>query len=714
MRQVRHGVVMAALAAVVVWLGVTALPAGAQTGEAASPLRYPAEFSTDHRLTATGTPSPGDDDGEEADVDDPEGILDLDIEQLARTDVVVPSMDVEVTSVTRTEGTVGQSPTAIFVITPEMIRRSGATCIPEVLRMVPGLEVARINSDVWAISSRGFNDRFANKLLVQIDGRSIYTPIFSGVFWEANHVMLQDVERIEVIRGPGATVWGANAVNGVINIVTKSAEDTQGLLFSGIAGTEERGQTNFRYGGTTRCGVNWRVYGTQFDRDRGTLPGQQAFDDWRAKQAGFRMDWQPTQCDSVTVQGDLFDTDAGYSSEYQFTTEPYTRRIIEDVRFRGGNLLTRWARDLGEDRGWTAQLYYDRFEHRFFPLRENTDTIDVDFQYEFPLGPRHKFVCGCEYRYRKIRTDGSFSDSFDPSDRDLDLFSYFVQDQVTLSPDRLFLTVGSKFEHNEFTGFEFQPTCRLLWAPDKRRAAWAAISRAVRTPSLRDDSLIYPFANFLVGPPPPLYLRFVGNSALQSEEMMAYEMGYRAQPTDRFFWDLSVFFNKYENLQLWVPTSPFPVPPYWDFMAENAMDGESYGFELSATREITPCWRVTGNYSYLQMQLHTDVPGGEAAEGTSPNHQVYLRSSWDLACHLEFDMTLRYVDSLQSAGLAGPLVVPSYTAMDLRLGWRPSECFEAAVVGQNLLDSHHFESFGADTPATEVDRGVYATVTWRH
>lgn len=709
MSQDRHGALMvAALAVAVVWLGLTASPAGAQSGDAASVLAYPAGFDSDYRLAAFNEPSAGDDDGRE-DVADPEGILDLDIDQLAKTDVVVPSMDVEVTSVTRTEGTVGQSPAAIFVITAEMIRRSGATCVPEVLRMVPGLQVARINSDVWAISSRGLNDRFANKLLVQIDGRSIYTPIFSGVFWEANHVMLEDVERIEVIRGPGATVWGANAVNGVINIVTKSAKDTRGLLVSGIAGTEEREQTNFRYGGTSRCGVNWRVYGMQFDRDRGTLPGQRAFDDWRAKQAGLRMDWQPTQCDSVAVQGDLFETDAGYSAQWQFTTEPYTRRIVEDASFRGGNLLARWARDLGEDRGWTAQLYYDRFEHRFFPLSESTDTIDVDLQYEFPLGPRHKFVTGCEYRYRRIRTEGSFSNSLDPPNRDLDLFSYFVQDQITLSPDHLFLTVGSKFEHNEYTGFEFQPTCRLLWAPDERRAVWAAVSRAVRTPALRDDSLVFPFANILFGPPPPVYLRFVGNPALQAEEMMAYEMGYRAQPTDRFFWDLSVFFNKYENLQLWVPTSPFPVPPYWDFMAQNAMDGETYGFELSATREITPCWRVTANYSFLRMHLHTDSDGVGLAEGTSPHNQAYLRSSWDLPRHLEFDMTLRYVDGLYSE--FG--IVPSYIAMDLRLGWRPSECFEAAVVGQNLLDSHHFEFFGADTPATEVDRGVYATVTWR-
>ncbi len=661
------------------------------------------------------------DDPADDDVDDADDILKLadeSLESLSNRQVVAPALDVEVTSVTRTESTVGRSPAAIFVITPEMIRRSGATSVPEALRMAPGLEVARVNSNEWAVSSRGFNSRFANKLLVQIDGRSIYSPVFSGTFWEANHVMLEDVERIEVIRGPGATVWGANAVNGVINIITKSAKDTQGLLFSGGAGTEERGFTNLRYGGTTQSGVNWRVYGMQFDRDGGTLPGGDAVDDWRFEQGGFRADWQPTCCDTVTFQGDYFNGDTGNDFLQQFPAAPFTRRIAEDTSFRGGNVLMRWSRDLGQDRGWAVQCYYDRFEHHLSPTRDDTDTIDFDFQREFPLGWRHKLLWGCGYRYHKVRTRGTFSVSYDPSGRDLDLFSYFLQDQITLSPERLFLTVGSKFEHNDFTAFEFQPTARLLWAPDPRRAVWAAVSRAVRTPSITDENTRIKIFNIPVGPPPPVFAQLSGDRAVESEDLTAYEVGYRAQPTDAFSWDIAVFFNKYEDLIVFNPPPlGFPAPSIWSWPAVNGMNGETYGGELSATLQVNPCWRLTGSYSYLQMQVHPDVgidSDTNHVEHQSPHSQVYCRSSWDFAHDLQFDLMLRYVDSLHTHRGITSGRVPKYLTMDVRLGWRPSENLEVAVVGQNLLDDHHLEFHGQDAFSTEVDRGVYGTVTLQY
>jgi len=654
--------------------------------------------------------------GGEGQVDDPEGILDLDIEQLARTDVVVPSMDIEVTSVTRTESTVGRSPAAVFVITPEMIRRSGATCIPEVLRMVPGLEVARINSNQWAVSSRGFNSRYANKLLVQIDGRSIYNSFFSGVYWEANDVMLEDIERIEVIRGPGATVWGANAVNGVINIITKSSQDTQGLLVNGVAGTEERGITAARYGGRLGRTATYRVYGKWFDRDRGYLPGAPTHDDWRLGQGGFRMDWRPTPCDTVTVQGDYYDGQVGLEFPEQIPAFPFERDVVEDGHLFGGNVLARWSRDQGKDRGWAVQFYYDDFHRHVSVLDAGVETIDVDFQHQFPLGWRHKLVWGGGYRYYSDHSHGSFSVSFDPHQRDANFFDYFLQDEITLVDDRLFLMVGSKFVHNSYTGFEYQPGGRVLWSLDPRRVAWAAISRAVRVPARSDDDMRLKTFNIPMGPPPPVFVQLTGDRGVDSEELMAYEVGYRAQPTDQFSWDLAFFFNKYEDLIVYNPgpIPPRPGPPdfwIWPWVATNGMDGTTYGGELTATWQVTPGWRMTGSYSYLRMHLHADAAVDsrvEDPEGYSPSNQVYWRSSWDLNYDIQFDLTLRYVDALRTAG------VPSYTTMDFRLGWRPSTDFEIAVVGQNLLDDHHWEFLGDDSFATEVDRGVYGTVTWRH
>jgi len=685
-------------------------------------LAQPATPFEEERSAGAVAPMPprGDtpDGSETSEASDSDDILEMDIEQLSRLDVVVPAMDVEVTSVTRTESTVGRSAAAVFVIDQEMIRRSGARCIPEALQMAPGLEVARIDSSRWAVSARGFNSRFANKLLVQIDGRSVYTPNFSGVFWEALDVMLEDIERIEVIRGPGATVWGSNAVNGVINIITKKAKDTQGLLLSGGAGNEERGFTGLRYGGRRSNDLQWRVYTKQYDRDRGTVPGATAADDHRLVQSGFRADWTPNCCDTITVQGDYFVGDQGMRYPEQLGVAPYSRVVDEDVRLSGGNVLMRWDRDQGDGRSWALQCYYNRFSRELSVLEESLDTIDVDFQQQIPVAARHKLIYGGGYRYHTDHLPGGFSVRFDPDRRDTNLFSYFVQDEITLSEERLFLTVGSKFEHSSYTPFEYQPSARLLFSPDPRRAVWGAVSRAVRSPARADDDMRNRIRNIPLGPPPapPMYVQLTGDRSIESEDMLAFEAGYRAQPTDRFSWDVALFFNRYEDLVVFVPNAVFPTPPpplIWTWDAMNAMRGDTYGGELTATLAINPCWRVTGSYSFLRMALQTDPgidPALEAPEEASPRNRVYLRSSWDLVHNLEFDLTLRYVDSIVVQ--RNPFA--SYITMDVRLGWRPSDHFEMAVVGQNLLDGHHYEFFGQDALATQVDRGAYGMVTWRY
>jgi iron complex outermembrane recepter protein len=609
-------------------------------------------------------------------------------------------MNVRVTTVSREESTVGESPAAVFVITQEMIHRSGATSIPELLRMAPGVNVARASSNQWVVGIRGFDNVLNNKLLVQVDGRTVYSPLQSGVFWDSVDYPLEDIDRIEVVRGPGGTVWGANAVNGVINIITKSAKDTQGGLVTAGGGTEERGFTDFRFGGHIGDNLNYRVYAKWFERDRGFNAMGLATDDWRAGRAGGRIDWTPGHKDTITLQGDWFETVSGQLSGLVGT----------DRESRGGNVLGRWTHELGKDSNWQLQAYWDRFEQRLRNGADTfgTDTYDVDFQQQFPIGDRQKFIYGAGFRLQKILFSGI---GIKPAVNETrSVLSVFLQDEIKLVQDRLSLTIGSKFEHNEFTGFEYQPSGRLLWTPTKRQSVWLAVSRAVRTPDILEN-------DFQVQPV------LVPNRDLHSEEVIAYELGYRAQATDRLSFDTALFYNTYNRLSIFGPVTPGSVLPL-EFM--NGMTGETYGAELAVTWKPFDWWKLSGAYSYLKLNLHANrnlAPGfqdiAEATEKQSPQNHFYIRSSFDLTAHFQLDLILRYVDNLPSVTprpAAGLLTAPTpgvqnYVTLDARLAWKPNDNLEFAVVGQNLLDDHHLEN--AASPLIEVDRGVYGSITYR-
>lgn len=676
------------------------------------------------RQTSSAQDVPADDSRADDPLNDPNDILSLadeSLESLSARDVVVPAMDVEVTSVSRTESTVGRSPAAVFVVTNEMIRRSGARSIPDVLRMAPGVQVARISASKWAVSARGFNGNFANKLLVQIDGRSVYTPLFAGVYWDVQDLVLDDVERIEVIRGPGATVWGANAVNGVINIITKDAEQTQGTLVQGGAGTEELGFTTARVGGRLGNDAHYRVFAKWFERDRGHVLADDAQDDWRQGRVGFRIDSHPTCCDTMTLQGAYYDGTNGSRSLAPDPSPPdFVATIDEDTDVSGGNVLFRWSRILDEQSDWALQLYYDRTSRQTDGngFGEDRDTIDLDFQRRFPLAERHSLIWGFGYRNTKDKIqDVPFRLTLDPDQRADDLFSYFVQDEIALSEDLLYLTVGSKFEHNDYTVFEYQPTGRLLWTPSPRHSIWTSISRAVRTPSRGENDVQITGLPVALGPP-PVFPLMTGSRGLQAEDLLAYEAGIRVQPTDAFYWDLAVFFNSYEDVIAITSGAPVAgVMPgggaaiFVPGQGGNLMSGQTYGFELAASYEMNPCWRVYGAYTFLRMALHTD-PGIQplARNGENPRNQVYLALSGDLNYGLQLDLIGRYTDSLPALG------VPSYLVMDLRLAWHANPNTEMFVVGRNLLDQEHPE-FGFDTltggTATEVQQEVYGGLTWR-
>jgi iron complex outermembrane receptor protein len=638
-------------------------------------------------------------------------------------------MEMEVTTVSRTESTVGESAAAVFVITAEMIRRSGATTIPELFRMVPGLNVARIDGNKWAINARGFNDRFANKLLVQIDGRTLYNVLFSGTYWDTVNYPLEDIERIEVIRGPGASVWGANAVNGVINIITKSSRDTQGGLGVAGGGTEERGFGTFRYGDQVKENVTSRVYGSYFNRDEQYAVAGNADDAWWGGGAGARIDWNATDRDLVTVQGDYARTEAGRRDTRPQITAPFLFTNVEDEVTREGNLLGRWTRRLQDDSRWTLQAYWDRFERDSGNeiLISQYDIFDLDFQHQFAWNEGQQIVYGFGYRFvdssRRESFDDGFTFGFDDLTRRTHLFSFFLQDEITLVPDRLRVLLGSKLEHNDHSGFEVQPTTRLTWTPTRKQMVWCAVSRAVRTPSINEDNsrLTYlPFSGtstFLQSQPSP---------EMEAEDLLAYELGYRAQATDRFSFDLALFYNDYRNLRSTRTEAPMAgpggttlIPLFFD----NELRGETVGIEPAVKWQLTDWWQLYAAYSYLQMQLHRsdDMPASvEAPEGQSPRQQLFLQSSWTLPAHIELDLMGRFVDRLSGFDpTGGPNAndsVDRYVSFDVRVAWRPNHNLEVAVVGQNMLDDHHQE-FGTNpfirSPIVEIQRSIYGKITWR-
>lgn len=636
-------------------------------------------------------------------------ILNMDIDQLARTPVVVPSMDIPVTSVTKKESTVGRSAAAVFVITPEMIRHSGATCIPEALRMAPGLEVAKIDSSKWAITCRGFNSRYANKLLVLIDGRSVYTPVYSGVEWDMQDVLMEDIERIEVIRGPGSTLWGANAVNGVISIITKRAKDTQGAYVMAGGGTYEKLFEGVRYGGTIGENIHYRFYGKHFERAPGYDPTGPNYDGWAQGRAGFRMDYTP-ECDDAftfTLQGDCFTGGVGSTSINTLTVPPYERTLYGQGQISGENLLARWRRVYDKESDLTLQLYYDHYCRKQLVLTEDVRTFDIDLQYRFPLGDRHSITCGAGARnqHEYVPSKNYFTIHFTPPETTITTTSQFVQDAITIVEDRIELTLGCKLEQNPYTGLEYQPSIRMLFTPDRKHTFWGAVSRAVRTPSYYEEAFTAT-AHSNSG----IFPRINGSRAMRSEEMVAYELGYRTQATDNFSWDVATFYNHYGLLATVFPSTPYPEfnppPPHMilPFYFTNGPTADTYGVELATDLKISDRWRLHGQYTYFHMSMLNNP-------GTDPSNQVYLDSTWKLGENVDFDLIARYVDSLPGIG------VKNYITMDMRLGWRPRENFELAFVGQNLLQPYHLE-FGstyldARTQVTEVPRGVYGTATWR-
>jgi iron complex outermembrane receptor protein len=597
-------------------------------------------------------------------------------------------MDVEVTSVSKSPEKLSEAASAIQVITSADIQHSSATSIPEALRLASNLEVAQIDSRQWAITARGFNNVFADKMLVLIDGRTVYTPLYAGVYWDVQDTMLEDLDRIEVISGPGATQWGANAVNGVINITTKGAEDTQGGLVAATAGTAENVSGEARYGGQLAPGVYYRIYGKYFDRSASDDPtnGLRAGDAWHVGQGGFRLDWDAAQGNHVTFQGDTYDgaVTTGGSS---------------DVRMNGANLLTRWTHPIAENSDFQLQLYYDRtFRQIPGSFGETLDTYDVDFQYRVPLGHAHNLVMGTGYRLQDDNITNTPSQAFLPPHIGLNSFNLFAQDKITLLPDRLHLTVGTKVEHVYFTGWELEPSGRLAWTPDSIETVWGAISRAVRSPSRIDTDLYSPAV-------PPY--RIAGGPDVSSEKLVSYELGYRIQVSPQLAFSLATYYNDYNDLRGLEPLNP---PAAYPVQISSGLEGHSTGAELTADWRLTGWWRLHGGYT--EMRVHSQPQPGSRDRTSSrsiasdPNRQALLRSLWNLSADWDFDATARYVAPIAYESVSG------YAELDLRLAWRFAPGWELSVNGQNLIHRDHAE-FNSPNSRRDIPRSVDGKVSWR-
>ena len=617
-------------------------------------------------------------------------------------------MNVEVTSVARHPEKLLQAASAIQVITQEDIRRSGATSIPEALRLADNLQVAQKNSHDWAISARGFNTALGNKLLVMIDGRTVYSPLYSGVFWDAQDYLLEDIDRIEVISGPGGALWGANAVNGVINIITKSAKDTQGFYAEAGGGTQPKDFGGARYGGDIGSDAQFRVYGKYFDRgDEVIAGGSPESDAWRQGRAGFRVDSEASAQDKLTVQGDYYDG-------------PENVQTGGTGDQSGDNLLGRWTRILSDESDLSLQSYIDETHLtdpipplmvsglQFSPagnLYDDLLTYDVDFQHRFRLGTRNRIAWGLGFR----RTHDAVIDApalgFLPNVLNQNLYSAFAQDEIDLQRNLSF-TLGTKLEHNAYTGFELEPDARLSWHVNSSQSLWAAVSRAVRTPSR--------IARDITEGSPPYPVAVTGNPNFTSEAVIAYELGYRAQLNSKFTTSVSTFYNQYNDVRSASFTPATILPLYF----ANNLEGDTYGAEFSGNYQVSENWSLHAGYTLLREHLRVK-PGqydlNDALNETAdPKHQFSIRSSLNLPWRAEFDTALRWVDTLQTNDGPTPGTVPSYFELNTRLAWHANDRLEISVAGQNLLHADHVEYGFPSSTRVEIQRSVYGKLAWRY
>jgi iron complex outermembrane receptor protein len=586
--------------------------------------------------------------------------------------------------------------------------------------MVPGVQVAQINANKWAISVRGFNGQYSNKLLVMVDGRTIYTPTFSGVFWDSQDIPLDTIERIEVIRGPGATVWGANAVNGVINIITKPAQETPGTLLTGGAGTHDAGFGNARHGGKLGTKAAYRIFTRGVAARHFPQPGGgDGSDDWHSLHGGFRADSEVSPQDSLMLEADAYSGNAGERASAPVSIWPPVNQVLSlRDRFSGWNVLSRWNHVVSGHSDTSLQFYFDRETRGDGTYGIGINTVDLDFQHHLRLASRHDLVWGLGYRVSSDTSISTLRVSFTPAGRQLELFSGFLQDEIALRPDRVFLSIGAKLEHSDYNQLAFQPSARVTWKASDRQMFWAAVSRAERTPARGDDGLRINYGVYSASSPLPMMISMFGNPQEKPEELIATEAGYRTALLQRLSLDWTVFYNHYQHLVSIEPGAPYlEVEPLPHVVVPsrfgNLLHGESHGVEVFGNYKVSRRWSLMPGYSFIGMHLHAAAQSGDTTmpgwiAHSMPQHQAQLQSRLDLPGRWQWNLGAYFVDRVPSIG------VPSYTRLDSNLSWQASERFMVTIAGQNLLRDRHQEYGGIDSSVlpSMIERSAYARFSW--
>jgi iron complex outermembrane receptor protein len=621
---------------------------------------------------------------------------------------------IEVTSVSREPRSGFRTPAAISVLTTEDIRQSGATNLPDLLRLIPGVQVAQIDSVQRAVGIRGFQGLLSKSVLVLLDGRSLYTPLFAGVYWEMQTTLLEDIDRIEVIRGPGGTIWGPNAVNGVINIITKNTKDTHGSFVTLGTGNVEQGSLDWRYGaGTDR--LHYRIYGKGFTRGPQYHFDGRNFDDWRMGQAGFRIDFDKNQRDTFRLQGDVYGTIAGAKTNISTFSPPSINAVEGNMYFNGQNLLGEWQRSFDSGAMLQVQAYYDRTNRQDLNYKEIRHTFDAAVIHRVPWD-RHRLSFGGGARVSPsefFQTTDSVL--FIPAKQTYHIYSAFVEDEYSLVRDRLTLTGGLKLLHNSFSGFDLQPSAQIAWTPSTRQTLWGAVTRAVRTPSRIEDGFQF---NALAQPTLPLYVRLIGDGQFDRERLIGYELGYRRYFTGRGFLGLAGFYNRYddllsvENQPPFVEDNPQPRHLVLPLFFRNGVRAATSGIEPAGNWDVTPWWRLRGSYSLAFLDARNkpqsnDLSTVRQLEGDSPRHKVILQSSLQLHRTVAANLTYRYVSAVPNQ------TVPAYHTGDVRVGWLFRPDLELAVAGRNLFQPFHVEYGENPGPLVAVRRSAHVTLTWR-
>lgn len=615
-------------------------------------------------------------------------------------------LDVEITSVARQAQPLSNSPAAVYVISAKDIKRSGATSIPQALKDVPGLHVAQIDSQKWAVSSRGFNGRFNNKLLVLMDGRTLYSPEFSGVYWEVQDTLMTDIERIEIIRGPGAAMWGANAVNGVINIVTKHSADTQGGYAEIGAGNYEQGFVGFRYGGKPTENSTARVYAKGFKRNSleyaiqdPNLVQAGTDNDWSKQQVGGRIDINLHDSATLFLSSDLYQTKLNQVFSTPTLTTPFRAVNQDNSDSNGFNVLAKFNQALSATSEYSLQGYYDYVNRDESLFGFTTETFDLEFQRQLQAGNNHNIIWGLGYRH--------ISDDIDPdsltttSDRyatNTNLSSAFIRDETTLVRDALWLTLAARVEDNSYTGLEWQPNARLFWKLNDQHKLWSSVAYAKRTPSRAEDNLNVPA--FTIPPssvdnpsPFPVSVTVKGQESYDSESLLAYEFGYRFSPTPSYSFDSTVFYNDYDNLRGVSPNQPdlssLPAAIIQDSLFVNDQDGHSYGLEFSSQWLATNTLKLKVNYSFIQSKFSD----AQTQNTTAPKHIGSLHADWAVSNNVDLNAIWRYVDAVEviDGTTSGILTIDSFQGVDLGANWHIRPDVTLSAYGKNLFDGSRTE-----------------------